>query len=275
MPILKSILDRPKTAESIQAIIRFFDEDAPDNPEDLQEQWRLQAHTSVSTWRREAPDGTLKTRLHCLEIGLARWVPQPLSLPQVEALFSTLAPRLRGPPSPFQMLAFDIQLREMFLELGSPWLMEQFEIPQTLLRYFQLAQARHWSASDSPYALQLWGHDGVLRNTRSQCELFRWDRQRDDAEGPTEQTRPTSDFDDVLAALSEMTPRSASKRGTGAWLEIGSWSDKHTTELCCHRAGEWGSVSDYHDGHPWLNGHGWGDSEADSFLHYLIALAER
>ena len=76
----------------------------------------------------------------------------------------------------------------------------------------------------------------------------------------------------MFAAFDAMVPR-VKERGTGAWLCVGDWSDKHTMELCCHVDGPWGQVLDFHDGHPWLNGGDWGDVMATSFAAYLAELA--
>lgn len=58
--------------------------------------------------------------------------------------------------------------------------------------------------------------------------------------------------------------------GSGFWLSIGEWSDKHEYLLCCDRAHpRFGAVLDGHDSHPWLDGAEGCYQMADSFLEWL------
>jgi hypothetical protein len=62
----------------------------------------------------------------------------------------------------------------------------------------------------------------------------------------------------------------------GCWLDIGWYSDKHATLLCCDRLSEgYGRVFDFHDAHPWLNGDEYGHVEGRSFSEWLAIQAAK
>ncbi|MGB1017376.1 MAG: hypothetical protein ACPG4T_24785, partial [Nannocystaceae bacterium] len=174
---------------------------------------------------------------------------------------------------PFAPLKFDFELRCMFDTFGSDWVMRHFQIPAPLLAWLALAKGRTWYSREDAYALKLYGHESIFHSTEYSCETFRWDRGCAAEETP--QKRPESDFDAIFDALSQHIPRAGTENGTGAWLSIGDWSDKHSIELCCHSEGPMGIVRDFHDGHPWLNGGDFGAHEAETVLEYLTTLASR
>lgn len=263
--MMTALLSRPASPESLGPLIEAFDRH-PVTAARHQEA----ALAWLAGWCA-APDAAIRAR--CAQAALRDWRPDRTRDAAVQEVFSGLEPQLRGDRQPFAPLQFDLALREVFAELGSPWVMENLHLPDTLLTYLRLAEGRYWLAEDdNPYALSLSEHEGIVANTRDQCETFRYDRQRDPAEGEGP-ARPASDFDAVFTALRELTPRSRSARGTGAWLDIGSYSDKHDMAICVHRLGDWGAVHDWHDAHPWLNGHNHGDREAADFLTYLRQLS--
>lgn len=80
--------------------------------------------------------------------------------------------------------------------------------------------------------------ESVARVTQTMCELFADERQE----------------------------------GSGLWLTIGHWSDKHDHLLCCDRTdARFGHVVDAHDDHPWLDGTGanYFPQLGASFVDYL------
>ncbi|MCB9761749.1 MAG: hypothetical protein H6739_18040 [Alphaproteobacteria bacterium] len=259
---LSALLDAPPSLDAARSLFAALDA--------LPEETCAQHMPDVRRYLASPADSELR----CAALAAEAWSVASLHDPETESLFPHLAPQLAGTPRPFRPLSFGLEVRLLFLKVGSPWVMENLALSPAFSTWLRLAQGRSWRLQeDDPYSLSLYGHGAVLASTKHQCELFRWKRQRDPVEGPPTEAPPSDEFDAVRAFLSSLAPRSASDRGTGAWLEIGDWSDKHTIELCCHQKGDWDVVLDYHDGHPWLNGHGWGDLEEESFLAYLRELA--
>lgn len=266
---LRSILQRPPSREVIRDALAMLDARHEDCPDALREEWLPYTLAQLAAWDVE---GELDGARHCARLTLERWDPASLHVEQVEALFPRIEPRLRFDPEPFAPLLFEFQLRELFLELGSARVMTHLALPPALITWLRLAEGRVWYEQKSPYALKLYGHTSILANTRHECENFYKDRERAPQE-PALTPEPAGPLDDVLAQLAAMAPRSVSGRGTGAWLDIGDWSDKHVSCLCCHDLGDWDQVRDFHDAHPWYNGPGLGDLEAETFLDYLEYVA--
>lgn len=258
---MHDLLNQPPSREALDAIFAAFDTD-PDSARPL----HAAALEALRGWPREEP--WVVCALHALE----HWSVEALRVAEVEELYPLLQPKLRGTPEPFAPLAFELELRLLFYTLGSPWVEANLKLPPALLTWLRLAEGQRWQEGDSPYSLKWYGHVSILANTRYDCDSFSDDRNRDPAEGPAAPKEP-DELHAVYAALREITPRSEMVRGTGAWLSVGDWSDKHITCLCVHQPGVWEEVSDWHDGHPWLNGHDWGDEEADSVVGYLRQLA--
>ncbi len=270
-PSLQTILEGPGLRSDVEALVDLLDARASDS---AHASWRRQALAGVERWSKSPREPEDARALRCALETLERWDPQALRDAEVEALLPQLAPKLRYGRGPLAPLRFDYELRTSLDAYASPWAMRRFALPPALLTWLRLADNRTWFARDDDYALKVYGHGGVLECSRGAWEQFRWDRQRAPEEGPPSETRPSDEFDELFAEFDAMVPRVA-EGGTGAWLCVGDWSDKHTMELCCDRDGPWGQVSDFHDGHPWLNGGGWGDVVAPSFGAYLAKLAGR
>jgi len=222
-----------------------------------------------AAWERE---GALSDAGTCAQHALAHWAPENLRDPAIEAACRAQDKNLHGKREAFAPLAFELSLRLILRAHGSAWVEENVRIPPQLLTWLRVAEGRWWSAdAKDPYSLCLFGHSGIVSSTESQSSLFSTDRQRDPSEPAAPVVEP-GPFDAIMAELSAMAPKSRDDRGTGGWIELGQWSDKHTISICCHEPGTWGEVHDWHDAHPWLNGHFHGYREAEDFLGYVRGL---
>jgi len=254
----------------VEQVVASLDEAGRQDPRFARETWQAASLAAITTWQ-SGGDSTLARPLRCLRRSLELWQPDSLDVPEVNVAYTRLEPNLRGDPIPFGPLQFDFKLRCMFDSFGSDWVMRHFQIPAPLLAWLNLAQGRTWYSREDAYALKLYGHERIFNCTEHNCETFRWDRVCAAEETPPK--RPESEFDAIFDGLSELTPRAGTANGTGAWLSIGDWSDKHSIELCCHGEGQLSAVRDFHDGHPWLNGGGFGSRKAEAVLDYLTELA--